>query len=250
VAGRRILAKNQNHYGTIGTGISDAISFAIERSDYRYVSGSVHNHVLCHQTVIGQETISQLKEMGTEPTIVIGCIGGGSNFAGMILPFIREGIKASFIGAESDASPRFTRGMYKYDYSDPAGETPLVKSYTLGRDFLVPPTHIGGLRQHSGSPILGAMYSSGLFTVRSYSQEDALSAGEVLAKTERLVVAPETCHAIKAAIDVALEAEMKGKRETIVVCVSGSGILDTSAYAYLESLRMEQNGTQPRPFVE
>lgn len=232
--GREILSKEPDNYGSIGTGIGEAINFAVNNSSYKYVSGSNLPHVLMHQTVIGVETKRQLDFLGENPDQLIACVGGGSNLGGFMNPFIpdklKRGDRLRLIAAESDAAPRLTKGKYRYDHADPAGLTPLSLSYTLGMDYMPPPVHVGGLRQHSGSPIIGILRKNKLLEAYSYSQKDAFKAGKVFIECERVVPAPETCHAIKATIDFALEAKKKRQKKVIVTCLSGSGLLDLKGY--------------------
>lgn len=229
-AGRAIIKSNK--YGTIGSGISEAIEYALDHEECRYVSGSVHKHILIHQSIIGLEARLQLKQAGIKPDVLVACVGGGSNLGGFMLPFMTSEDSKDIVyqGAESMASPRFTKGKYRYDHSDPLGFTPLTCSYTLGIDFVPPPVHTGGLRQHNSSPILGALYKNNILKINAYKQKDIFNAGKVLAIKEGILPAPESCHAVKAAIDVALQAEKEGKSKNIVVCLSGSGYYDIKGY--------------------
>lgn len=233
-AGKEILAKDPDNYGSIGTGIGEAISFSIEEPAFKYVSGSNLPHVLLHQTIIGLETKKQLTSIGEIPDQLIACVGGGSNLGGFMNPFVPDklerGDALSLIAAESDAAPRLTKGEYRYDHADPVGLTPLTLSYTLGMDYMPPPVHVGGLRQHSGSPIVGILRKNKLLDAYSYSQEDAFKAGKLFIECERVIPAPETCHAIKAVVDFALEAKKKREKKIIVMCFSGNGLLDIKGY--------------------
>ena len=233
-AGRELLLKDPDNYGSLGTAIGDAISFCMDNSSYKYVSGSNLPHVLLHQTIIGLETKKQLESIGEVPDQLIACVGGGSNLGGFMNPFIPDKLKRGdnlrLIAAESDVAPRLTKGEYRYDHADPAGLTPLTLSYTLGMDYMPPPVHVGGLRQHNGSPIIGILRHSKLLEAYSYSQEEAFRAGRTFIECERAVPAPETCHAIKASIDFALEAKRKREKKIIVMCFSGNGILDLKGY--------------------
>lgn len=235
-AGQQILAKDPDCYGSIGTGIAEAISFVMENSDkYKYCSGSNLPHVLLHQTVIGLETRRQLEKAGEVPDMLIACVGGGSNLGGFMNPFVpdkinKRGDALRLIGAESDAAPRLTKGKYQYDHADPVGLTPKVLSYSLGADYMPPPVHVGGLRQHNGSPIVGSLRHSGLLEAYSYSQGDAFKAGKTFIECERVIPAPETNHAIRATIDFALEAKRKREKKVIVMCFSGNGLLDLKGY--------------------
>jgi len=234
MVGKEILSKDPTNYGSLGTAIGEAIYTAKENSQYKYVAGSNLPHVLLHQTIIGLETKAQLLSIGEWPDELIACVGGGSNLGGFILPFLPEkleqGSKLQIIGAESDAAPRLTKGKYEYDHSDPSGLSPLTLSYTLGSNYMPPPVHVGGLRQHSGSAIIGVLRHNKLLEAKAYSQEEAFEAGRVFIQCEKFVPAPETCHAIKAAIDSALDAKRQNKKKTIVICFSGSGLLDLASY--------------------
>lgn len=233
-AGREILGKYSDNPGSLGTSIAEAISYAATQPSMRYVSGSNLPHVLLHQTVIGQEARAQLADLDETPDALVACVGGGSNLGGFMNPFLplkmesRDSLR--LVAAESDAAPRLTRGEYRYDHADPVGLTPLTLSYTLGRDYIPPPVHVGGLRQHSGSPIIGILRRAKILEAYSYSQEDVLKAGRTLIQCERIVPAPESCHAVKATIDLALEAKRKREKRVIVACLSGNGLLDLQAY--------------------
>jgi tryptophan synthase beta chain len=233
-SGRKILEADPNCYGSLGTSIGDAISFAMEHPGHKYVSGSNLPHVLLHQTVIGLETRQQLEALGEEPDELVACVGGGSNLGGFMLPFLpdkRAGKRPlRLLAAESDAAPRLTRGEYRYDHSDPVGLTPLTLSYTLGMNYMPPPVHMGGLRQHNGSAVVGLLRKHELLDAVAYSQEEAFRAGQVFIQRERIVAAPESCHAIKAVIDSALEAKRRNERRVIVACLSGNGLLDMNGY--------------------
>ncbi|MFZ1527914.1 MAG: TrpB-like pyridoxal phosphate-dependent enzyme [Ferruginibacter sp.] len=231
-AGREILKKDPQSPGSIGTGISEAIDFALHNDSYKYVSGSNLPHVLLHQSVIGLETKEQLLALGETPDVLVACVGGGSNLGGFMSPFIEDSRKKGLrlFGAESEAAPRLTKGEYKYDHSDPLGLTPKVLSYTLGMDYVPPPVHSGGLRQHNGSPVIGSWKNEGLLEAKAFSQEDAFEAGRLFAQYERAIPAPETNHAIKAVIDLALDCKKQQRKCNIVMCFSGSGLLDLSGY--------------------
>jgi tryptophan synthase beta chain len=233
-AGREILGKYADNPGSLGTSIAEAISYASTSPSMRYVSGSNLPHVLLHQTVIGQEARVQLAQLDETPDALVACVGGGSNLGGFMNPFLplklesKDGLR--FVAAESDAAPRLTRGEYRYDHADPVGLTPLTLSYTLGMNYIPPPVHVGGLRQHSGSPIIGVLRRAKILEAYSYSQEDVLKAGRTLIERERIIPAPESCHAVKAVIDLALEAKRLREKKVIVACLSGSGLLDLQAY--------------------
>jgi tryptophan synthase beta chain len=218
--------------------ISEAVEVAAANADTNYSLGSVLNHVLLHQTVIGQEAIAQLEQAGEYPDIVIGCVGGGSNFGGLAFPFlrrtIRDGAQTTFIAAEPAACPTLTKGVYAYDFGDTAGLTPLMPMYTLGHDFVPPPVHAGGLRYHGDSPLVCGLAHNGLVTPRAYRQNETFAAAVRFAHTEGIIPAPEPAHAIKATIDEALAAREAGEERVILFGLCGHGHFDLSAYdAYL-----------------
>jgi pyridoxal-phosphate dependent TrpB-like enzyme len=233
--GRAILEKGEDSLGSLGTAIGEAISFAKDHSDFRYISGSNLPHILLHQSVIGLETKHQLEELGEKPDVLIACVGGGSNLGGFMNPFLPErlapGSTLRFLAAEAASAPRLTQGAWRYDHADPEGITPLSKSYTLGRDYLLPETHVGGLRQHNGSPVIGVLRQRGLLEACAYAEKDVFETGRLFLRLEGIVAAPESCHALRAAVDEALAAKQRRKKETIVVCLSGSGLLDLGGYA-------------------
>jgi tryptophan synthase beta chain len=233
--GRDILAKDPNCGGSLGVAISEAVEDAATHGDTNYALGSVLNHVLLHQTVVGLETKQQLALAGESPDVLVGCVGGGSNFAGLILPFLPdklEGKKVRFLGIEPQACPTLTRGMYRYDYGDVARLTPLVKMHTLGHGFLPAPIHAGGLRYHGDAPLLSNLVNDKLVEAKAYYQSEVFEAGRLFLKAEGYLPAPETCHAIKGAIDEAKAAE---PGQVVVFCYSGHGLLDLGAYeAYMK----------------
>ena len=211
---------------------------AASAPDANYALGSVLNHVCLHQTVIGQEAMTQLEMAGEAPDVVVGCVGGGSNFAGLAFPFVRLVLRGRartrFLAAEPAACPTLTRGAYRYDFGDTSGLTPLLPMYTLGHDFVPPPVHAGGLRYHGDAPLVCALVHSGLVEARAYGQNDAFAAALQFARTQGIIPAPEAAHAVKAAIDEALSAREAGERRTILLGLSGHGHFDLSAYdAYL-----------------
>ncbi|MGI6435156.1 MAG: TrpB-like pyridoxal phosphate-dependent enzyme [Syntrophomonadaceae bacterium] len=232
-SGREALARNPDMPGTLGLAISEAVEDAISREDTNYSLGSVLNHVCLHQTIIGQEVKLQMEMVDEYPDIVIGCCGGGSNFAGIALPFIPDKLKGSkvrLIGVEPAACPSLTRGVFAYDYGDVAGFTPLLKMYTLGSSFSPPGIHAGGLRYHGESPLISQLHHDGLIESVALYQNGVFGAARLFAQTEGIIPAPESSHAIKAAVDEALKAKEEGTRRTIVFNLSGHGHLDLSAY--------------------
>ena len=235
--GRRILEQDINCPGSLGISIGEAIEFASQHPEYAYVSGSNLCHVIMHQTIIGLELKKQLKKLGVKPDAFVACCGGGSNLGGFMGPFIFDeeyNKNTTFLAVESDAAPRLTKGEYKYDTADPYGFTPMSKSYTLGRDYIPVANHVGGLRQHNGSPIIGVLRNEGLLDAVDYSQKSALEAGVIFSKLYGVLPAPESSHALKGTIDLALKAKKEGVKTTIVMCLSGNGILDMSAYKTLD----------------
>ncbi len=233
-AGRDILAGHPDSPGSLGIAISEAIEDAAGNEDAKYSLGSVLNHVLLHQTVIGQEALKQMEMAGEYPDIVVGCAGGGSNFGGIAFPFIRENVKGGkdtrVIAVEPASCPTFTKGRYTYDFGDTAGTTPMMKMYTLGHSFVPPGIHAGGLRYHGESPILSALVHEGLVEARAYAQNPTFEAGVLFAQTEGIVPAPEVTHAIKATVDLALEAKEAGEEKVILFNLCGHGHFDLAAY--------------------
>ena len=237
-AGRAILAQHPNSPGSLGIAISEAVEDAMTRDDTHYSLGSVLNHVMLHQTVIGQETILQMEMAGEEPDVIIGCAGGGSNFAGLAFPWVgrmlRDGKKYEVIAVEPEAAPSLTRGKYMYDYGGTAKMAPMVKMFTLGHDFVPEPIHAGGLRYHGMSPLVSLLKQHGYLGARSVHQIPCFQAGVLFARTEGILPAPESTHAIRTAIDVALDAKAAGQQKVILFNLSGHGHFDLSAYeAYL-----------------
>ncbi|MBP8646685.1 MAG: TrpB-like pyridoxal phosphate-dependent enzyme [Syntrophobacteraceae bacterium] len=228
--GRRLLETNPDTGGSLGAAISEAIEDALAHDDTKYALGSVLNHVLLHQTITGLETKKQLKAAGEKPDILIGCVGGGSNFAGFILPFVPEklaGDKVKFLAVEPHACPTLTRGQYRYDFGDVARQTPLLKMHTVGHSYFPPPIHAGGLRYHGDAPILSHLVRLGMVDAKAYYQTQIFDAAQLFLRTEGFLPAPETSHAIRAAIDEAKEAP---PGTVIVFLYSGHGLLDLSAY--------------------
>lgn len=228
--------------------ISEAVEVAASDPDTKYSLGSVLNHVLLHQTIIGEETIKQLEKVDEFPDIIVGCVGGGSNLGGFSFPFVREILeqkarskKLRVIAVEPAACPTMTRGVFAYDYGDTAGLTPLLPMYTLGHDFVPPAIHAGGLRYHGVSPLISALLNQNIIQPVSYTQNEVFDAAVKFARSEGIVPAPESAHAIRAVIDEALRAKSEGKTEVIVFNLSGHGHFDMSAYdAYLQG-RLEDS---------
>ncbi|WP_425569031.1 TrpB-like pyridoxal phosphate-dependent enzyme [Nonomuraea salmonea] len=230
-AGSKVLADDPDSPGSLGIAISEAVEVAGANPDARYALGSVLNHVLMHQTVIGEEALAQLPEM---PDLVIGCTGGGSNFAGLSFPFLREKLAGrlatEFRAVEPAACPSFTRGAYAYDFGDTAGFTPLLKMHTLGHSFVPDPIHAGGLRYHGMSPLLSHMYELGLFEAVTRSQRECFAAGVRFARTEGILPAPEPTHALAETIAEALRCKESGEEKVILTALCGHGHFDLAAY--------------------
>jgi tryptophan synthase beta chain len=233
-SGRAILAKDPNHRGSLGIAISEAVELAAQRDDTKYALGSVLNHVMLHQTVIGQEAIEQFGMANDYPDIVIACTGGGSNFAGIAFPFLGEqlrgGKKVRVIAVEPSACPSLTKGPYAYDFGDTAHLTPLMKMHTLGSTFTAPGFHAGGLRYHGMGPLVSFVKELGLIEARGYQQTACFDAGVLFARAEGIVPAPESNHAVRAAIDEALLCKEEGVSRSILFNLSGHGHFDMQAY--------------------
>jgi len=238
-AGRQMLAKDPDCPGSLGVAISEAVEDAVSRDDTHYSLGSVLNHVLLHQTVVGLEAKAALEELGDYPDIIIGCVGGGSNFAGLFLPFLKDKLDGKkpdlrIINVEPYSCPTLTKGPYAYDYGDEAGLTPLLKMYTLGHGFIPPPVHAGGLRYHGMAPLICHLLNLGLVEAVAVHQLATFDAGVTFARHEGIISAPETDHAIRVAIDEALKCKESGESKTILFNHSGHGHFDMGAYeAYL-----------------
>jgi tryptophan synthase beta chain len=231
-------AQSAHTTGSLGIAISEAVEVAAQNPEANYSLGSVLNHVLLHQTVIGQEAIAQMEMAGEYPDIVVGCVGGGSNFGGLTFPFlrqvIRDGARTRFVAAEPAACPTLTRGIYAYDFGDTAGLTPLMPMYTLGHDFVPPPVHAGGLRYHGDAPLVCALVKAGMVAPRAYRQNETFDAAVRFARTEGIIPAPEPAHAIRAVIEEAEAAREAGEERVILFGLCGHGHFDLSAYdAYL-----------------
>ncbi len=220
--------------GSLGIAISEAVEVAAQDPNCNYSLGSVLNHVLMHQSVIGQEAILQMELAGAEPDVIVGCVGGGSNFAGLAFPFMRRGRPARYVAAEPAACPTLTRGAYRYDFGDTSGLTPLMPMYTLGHDFVPPPVHAGGLRYHGGAPMLCGLVKAGAVEARAYRQNETFAAAVQFARAEGIIPAPEPAHAIRAVIEEAEAAREAGEPRTILFGLCGHGNFDLAAYdAYL-----------------
>ena len=233
-AGLAIRAKDPKSTGSLGIAISEAVEVAVGDADTRYALGSVFNHVLMHQSVIGIEAIEQMDKAGAYPDVVIACAGGGSNFAGIAFPFLgenlRNGSKTRFIAVEPAACPTMTKGTYAYDFGDTGHLTPLVKMHTLGSTFMPPGIHSGGLRYHGMGPMVSHVLELGLIEAQAVQQLDAFVAGVLFARAEGIIPAPEANHAIAATIKEALRCKEEGKSETLLFNLSGHGRFDMQAY--------------------
>lgn len=233
-AGRRILSENPNTTGSLGCAISEAIEVAVKTENCRYVLGSVLDHVLLHQSIVGQETKIACEKYGIQPDIIIGCVGGGSNFGGLIAPFIGDKIQGKsnvrIIGIEPVSCPSLTRGKYAYDFGDTGKTTPLMQMYTLGSGFIPSPNHAGGLRYHGMSPIISKLYHDGYVEARATEQTKVFESATMFARCEGILPAPESAHAIKGAIDEALLCKETGEKKTIIFGLTGTGYFDLTAY--------------------
>ncbi|TAJ45585.1 TrpB-like pyridoxal phosphate-dependent enzyme [Methanofollis fontis] len=234
-SGRKVLEEHPDTPGALGIAISEAVEDAAGRSDTNYALGSVLNHVCLHQTVIGLEAREQLAMVDEYPDTVIGCVGGGSNFGGIAFPFAGDRItgkhpETEILGVEPAACPTMTKGLYAYDYGDVAGLTPLMRMFTLGHDFVPPAIHAGGLRYHGVSPLVAKLVHDGVVRAAAYHQNEVFEAAVTFARTEGIIVAPESAHAVKAAIDAALECRRTGEERVILFNNSGHGNFDFSSY--------------------
>jgi len=234
-AGRAFLKHDPDTTGSLGMAISEAIETAVTTPKTHYALGSVLNHVMLHQTIIGQEAKKQIAKEGEYPDIIIGCCGGGSNLAGISFPFIADKLSGKkkqlrVIAVEPTACPSLTQGQYRYDAGDTAGLTPLLKMYTVGSDYVPSPIHAGGLRYHGDSPLISFLYYKKLIEAQAYGQREVFVAAELFAQTEGIIPAPESAHAIKQVIVEALQAKKEGKKKTILFNLSGHGLLDLGAY--------------------
>ena len=251
--GQKFLAQDPEHTGSLGLAISEAVADAAPREDTKYSLGSVLNHVLMHQTIIGQEALKQMEMAGEYPDIVVGCAGGGSNFAGLALPFVREKMKSGkntrIIAAEPTAAPSLTKGVYTYDFGDTGQIIPLVKMYTLGSSFIPAPIHAGGLRYHGMAPIICKLYDEGLIEAVAVAQNAVFESNVLFAREEGILPAPEPGHAIRVVIQEALKAKEEGVKKTILFNLCGHGHFDLAGYdAYMRG--QLQDFEYPREQVE
>ena len=232
--GKKILASNPNHTGSLGIAISEALETVVKTEGAKYSLGSVLNHVLLHQTVIGLEAKKQMEKAGEYPDVIIGCVGGGSNFAGIAFPFMADKLKdktnTRFVGVEPVSCPSLTKGKYQYDFGDTAQMTPLLKMKTLGSDFIPSPIHAGGLRYHGMAPQISFLHEEKLMEAIAYEQGPVFQAGVDFARSEGIIPAPESAHAIKATMDEAIIAKKEGKKKVILFNLSGHGLLDLNGY--------------------
>jgi tryptophan synthase beta chain len=233
-AGRKILTDNPTYQGSLGTAISEAIELAMQTPNCKYTLGSVLNHVILHQTVIGLEAEKQMAMAGEYPDVVIGCFGGGSNFSGISFPFLRhklvEGKDIRIVAAEPASCPKLTRGAFQYDFGDEAGYTPLIPMFTLGHAFAPAHIHAGGLRYHGAGSIVSQLRRDGYVEAVDIKQLDTFDAATLFARAEGIIPAPESAHAIAAAIQEAEQAKLEGKPRTILFNLSGHGLIDMAAY--------------------
>jgi len=241
-SGRGVLATSPDSPGSLGIAISEAVEDAATHADTNYSLGSVLNHVMLHQTVIGQEAKLQMAQAGEEPEVVIGCFGGGSNFGGLALPYMLDRLAGKgprILAIEPSACPSLTKGTFTYDYGDTAKLTPLIKMYTLGHDFVPPGIHAGGLRYHGASPLLSHLRRLGHMEAKAYSQIPVFETALQFARTEGILPAPESAHAIRAAVDEALAAKEEGRAKVILFCLSGHGHFDLGSYETYLSGKMQ-----------
>ena len=234
-SGKKVLEQDPESPGSLGIAISEAVEDAAQREDTKYSLGSVLNHVLMHQTVIGQEVKKQLARAGEEADVVVGCIGGGSNFAGFSFPFVADKLRGKkknlrVVAVEPSACPSLTKGKYVYDFGDTVGLTPLVKMHTLGHTFVPAPMHAGGLRYHGMAPLICKLYDEGVMEARAVGQLATFEAAVTFARAEGILPAPEAAHAVRGAIDEALRCKAEGTAKAIVFNLCGHGYLDLSAY--------------------
>lgn len=233
-AGRKILTDHPNYQGSLGTAISEAVELAMQTPNCKYTLGSVLNHVMLHQTVIGLEAEKQMEMAGEYPDVVIGCFGGGSNFSGITFPFLRHKLldnkEIRVVAAEPASCPKLTRGQFQYDFGDEAGYTPLIPMFTLGHNFAPANIHAGGLRYHGAGSIVSQLRKDGLMEAKDVNQLDTFKAATLFAQSEGIIPAPESAHAIAVAIQEAEQAKLEGKPRTILFNLSGHGLIDMAAY--------------------
>jgi len=244
-AGRQVLEKTPNSPGSLGIAISEAVEDAVTHPDTKYSLGSVLNHVMLHQSIIGQEAKKQMALAGDYPDVVIACHGGGSNFAGISFPFLRDkinGRQVRCLAAEPSSCPSLTKGEYRYDFGDTAELTPLVKMYTLGHDFIPPSIHAGGLRYHGASPLVSQALATGLIEAAAFPQTEVFEAALLFARTEGILPAPESAHAIRATVVEAKRAAEEGKARVILFYLSGHGQLDLGGYEAYQAGTLGENG--------
>jgi tryptophan synthase beta chain len=249
--GKMLASDPKNLNGSLGIAISEAVEVAVQDPQTRYALGSVLNHVLMHQTIIGEEALLQMAKAGDTPTLIVGCTGGGSNFGGLAFPFLREKmagkISPRILAAEPASCPSLTRGTYAYDFGDTAGMTPLMKMHTLGKDFIPDPIHAGGLRYHGMAPLISHIYELGLMDAQAVAQTECFSAAVQFARTEGIVPAPEPTHAIAIAIQEALKAKETGEETVILTALCGHGHFDLAAYdAYLGGRMVDEDFSEER----
>jgi len=248
----RELAKDPNNWsGSLGIAISEAVEVAASNENVRYALGSVLNHVLLHQTIIGEEALLQMEMAGDTPTLIVGCTGGGSNFAGLSFPFLREKmagkINPRILAVEPASCPSLTKGVYAYDFGDTAGMTPLMKMHTLGHDFIPDPIHAGGLRYHGMAPLISHIYELGLMEAESVPQSECFAAAIQFARTEGIVPAPEPTHALAKAVEAALKAKETGEETVILTALCGHGHFDLAAYdSYLNGAMVDEQVSDER----
>lgn len=248
-AGRKILSQDPDSPGSLGIAISEAIELAVKEEKTKYSLGSVLNHVLMHQTIIGEEAIRQFNKTDDYPDVVIGCFGGGSNFAGIAFPFLRENLlnnqKTRIVAVEPESCPKLTRGEFRYDFGDTIGMTPLMPMYTLGHEFIPPQIHAGGLRYHGAGPIISQLLKDNLIEASAAHQNECFEAGVAFARTEGIIPAPETTHAIAQVVREAKLARKEGKQKTIVFNLSGHGLVDMASYnQYLKGALIDYTVTK------
>ena len=253
-SGRAILEKDAHNSGSLGIAISEAVEVAATNDDTKYALGSVLNHVLMHQSIIGQEALLQMELANDYPDIVVGCTGGGSNFSGLCNPFLGKKFRGEqdvhAIAVEPSSCPSLTKGKYSYDFGDTLKSTPLMKMHTLGSDFMPSPTHVGGLRYHGMAPMLSHLVHHGHIEPRAYNQKECLEVGIQFARTEGIVPAPEATHAIKGAVDEALKCKAEGKSKAILFNLCGHGHFDMQAYMDYFSGKLAEDSFDTKAFEE